>query len=83
MSIQEARQALEETIEQEQGSRETLGQYVNRVLEAADAYAQARALAAHVDACEKYGGGAFGKSAVDCGDGWYCEVAKEIEQLGR
>ena len=59
-----------------------------KVIQLADAYGATRALAAHVEACIERCDDRASRDAgfqfhTDCGDGWYCEKGKEIEELGR
>ena len=70
MTVDEARKALEQLgYEEWQGYEE--------VMRRADAYA----LAAHVEACIRDDTDGAGEWARRCGDGWYCENAKRIEEL--
>ena len=53
------------------------------VMNAVDAYGAARELKGHVGACNKWRYPATADHALYCGDGWLCDKAKEIEELGR
>ena len=83
MSIEEAREAamrqLSRAIPTKKGDNDRTYYLCEK---AVDAYAAARALAAHVEACRnwKYADPA-GASQAQCGEGWLCEKAKRIEEL--
>ncbi len=87
MSIQEAREAL-----MDQWFAPLIEHDGNKFAAALDAYGAARELKGHVDACKNF----IYKNAVTqyassqafsekryCGDGWLCDDAREIEELGR
>ena len=76
MNVEEARQKLEDVA----GSF-----YLARtsIMEAADVYGDARELKGHVDACQETSGNGYDGPWHDCGDGWLCDVGKEIEELGK
>ena len=79
MNVEEARQKLEDVA----GSF-----YLARtsIMEAADAYGAARELKGHVDACHDAAGRVsitgkgLGAKFRECGDGWLCDVGREIEE---
>ena len=52
-----------------------------KTMEAADAYGAARELKGHVEACEAVP--PDGVPVYHCGDGWLCDVGREIKELGR
>ena len=70
MNVEEARQKLEDVAGNFYLARTS-------IMEAADAYA----LAAHVDACGRVCSELDRIDAL-CGEGWYCEDGREIEELG-
>ncbi len=82
MTLQEAREALSFEVDSDNPP-------YTEIMRLADAYAAARALAAHVDACiwhmtPKDDHNINMEYVVTrCGDGWYCEKAKAIQELGR
>ena len=40
-------------------------------------------LTAHVDACRRFKAVMYGPNVKCSQDGWYCDTAKEIEELGK
>ncbi len=83
MNIEEARQKLEDVAGNFYLARTS-------IMEAADAYGDARELKGHVDACGKRGprirAGGYLVATIPspkCGDGWLCPQAKEIEEPGK
>jgi hypothetical protein len=85
MSVEEARAALDVQVILLRDGVSNPDAQGYAIMEAADAYALAARLAGHVDACGAAGRTASGKGwrRRECGDGWYCEKAKEIQELGR
>ena len=87
MNVKEARAEFILTMEDaciESCEHDSKDGWEHNITIAADAYA----LQAHVDACERVGIASTADKNrtfpyVVCGDGWYCDKAKRIEELGR
>ena len=85
MNVEEARAALE--AEQGECWHERSGaEGRNHIMTKADTYGAARELKGHVDAClrrELISKDNLIRHGKSCGDDWYCDVAKELAELGR
>lgn len=86
MNVEEAREALKAAIRVGLvGTELQIESKTFALISCADAYGDARELKGHVEACGKANqGGNPADGPEYCGhDGWLCEQAQAIEQLGK
>ena len=92
MNVEEARAEFILTMEDaciESCDHDSKDGWEHNITIAADAYGAARELRGHVDACHDAAGRVsitgkgLGAKFRECGDGWLCAKAREIEELGK
>ena len=85
VNVEETREALSYEVDSD-------NPYYKEIMRLADSYGAARALAAHVDVCERKTGERrdtdstihTNRALLCCGeDGWYCPKVKAIKELGK